>query len=296
MQVNRFLKYLQHQKRYSILTIQAYESDLKQFFAYLGTTYPNLKNNESQIESLHIRAWLVYLVGEALDPTSISRKLSAIKSFFTFLLKENIVTNNPAKSLQAPKAKSKLPTFIEGDKMESLLKQTTFSNDFSGVRDRLILELFYNTGIRRSELIALNFADFDFDRKIVNIKGKGNKERILPISDFLIDQIQNYLQLRNTHFGELEHSLLLITDKGNPLYPKFVYNLVKRYLSYITTNQHRSPHVLRHTFATTLLNNGADLNALKNLLGHSSLASTQVYTHNTIEKIKKAYQQAHPRE
>ena len=196
----------------------------------------------------------------------------------------------------SPKTGKRLPAFVEEQKMDSLLEDITFPEGFKGLRDKLVLEILYQTGIRRSELIHLQISDIDFQNQLIKVLGKGNKERLIPINRQLSLLINDYLALRKTTFPDLlEIGQLMLTDKGKPMYPKFVYNLVKKYLSYVTTQEHRSPHILRHSFATHLSNNGADLNAIKELLGHSSLAATQIYTHNTIDRLKEIYQQAHPK-
>lgn len=212
-------------------------------------------------------------------------------------MRQEIVANNPAANLHAPKGAKNLPVFIDQDKMNLLFDKVHFENNFAGQRDKLILELLYTTGMRRSELIHLSWLSIDFDTSRIKILGKGGKERILPLSNFVKEQLKAYLNLLTKTFPNQTKptAQVFVTNKGQALYPKFLYRLVKKYLSAITTNSKRSPHVLRHSFATNLLNNGADLHVVKELLGHASLASTQIYTSNTIEKMKQAYQQAHPK-
>lgn len=298
MNIGRFVTYLKHQKRYSPKTVLAYENDLAQFFNYLKKTYPSIQT-EKELELDQIRSWIVDLITQKYEASSIHRKVSTLQSYFKFLLKEKIVDQNPTTLLQLPKKKQKLPIFWEADKMNELLDNQHFTKDFKGRRDRLMVEMLYVTGIRRSELITLENKNVDLDRQNIRIVGKGNKERLLPIGIALQQSIMAYRSLKNNYFEEhskeFDSKWLFVTDKGTKLYPKLVYNTVRRYLSLITNHEHRSPHTLRHTIATTLLNNGSDLNAVKTFLGHSSLAATQIYTHNTIEKIKKAYQKAHPR-
>ena len=243
---------------------------------------------------MHIRSWMVQLLDQGLSTRAINRKLSCLKTFFHFLLKRNWVEKNPMLKIIAPKTGKALPVFVREGQLAQLLDEVAYEPGFRGVRDRLLLELLYLTGLRRSELIDLRPESFDFHRMQLKVKGKGGKERIIPILPELARHVQSYLQVRREHFETLPPQLLL-TDKGVPMYPKFVYNIVKRYLSMVTTEEKRSPHVLRHSFATHLSNKGADINAIKELLGHSSLAATQVYTHNAIEKLKEVYKLAHPK-
>lgn len=243
---------------------------------------------------MHIRAWVVDGLEKGWSPRAINRKLSCLKSFFRFLLQRGWVDQNPMRKVTAPKVGKALPVFVREEHLAQLLDETPFGDDFSGVRNRLVLELLYHTGLRRAELIDLSPEAFDFHRMQIRVKGKGGKERIIPMLPELAGRVQAYLRLRRETFDALPPQLLL-TDKGQPMYPKFVYLLVHRHLSTVTTVEKRSPHVLRHSFATHLSNKGADINAVKELLGHSSLAATQIYTHNAIEKLKEVYQQAHPK-
>jgi len=294
MKFDLFLSYIRFEKRFSPHTITAYQNDLEQFQTYIFATYRNLSNSE--ITHIHIRSWIIQLMEAGMTPKSINRKLSTLKSFFQFLLKKEKIENDPMLKVVAPKTGKRLPVFVEEQKLEQLLDDVTFPEGFVGLRDRLVMELLYQTGIRRSELIHLQISDIDFQGQLIKVLGKGNKERLIPINRQLRLLIKEYLALRKDTFPDLlELGQLLLTNKGKPLYPKFVYNLVKKYLSFVTTQVHRSPHVLRHSFATHLSNNGADLNAIKELLGHSSLAATQIYTHNTIDRLKEIYQQAHPK-
>ncbi len=292
--LNSFLKYLEYEKRYSKLTIKAYQTDLLQFCEFLKLSGFNI--NVQETEMLHARMWVIDLVEQEISAKSIARKLSALKSFFHFLHKRQVLKANPIQGLNAPKAASRLPVFFDKDKLEQLLSaEGVFTDDFSGCRDRLILEIFYRTGIRHSELINLTIESFDFNRRLLKVLGKGNKERIIPIGESLITLIAHYIEQKKVTFDTVTSPNLLLTNSGKPLYPQFVYQLVRNKLALITTNKKRSPHTLRHSFATNLLNNGADLNAIKELLGHSSLASTQIYTHTSIEKLKEVYKKAHPK-
>lgn len=240
-----------------------------------------------------IRSWLVALIQQGISPRSVARKTATLKSFYRFLLREGILEVNPMRKVVAPKSSKRLPVFIEQGKMQVLLDETIFDAGFPGIRDRLILELFYTTGIRLSEMVNLKETDLDFHHHTLKVLGKRNKERLMPFGDSTESLIKMYLETKKEHFDGSDE--LLLTDRGKPVYPRMVYRTVTRYLGTVTTLEKKSPHILRHTFATHLLNNGAELNAVKELLGHASLAATQVYTHNTIEKLKRIYKQAHPK-
>ncbi len=228
-----------------------------------------------------------------LEPKSVNRKMASVKAFYKFLLAREYVASNPTGRLKSLKVDKKLPSFVRESEMITLLDQIEFSRDFFGARDRLILELLYATGIRLTELINLSDPDVNLYQGSIKVLGKRNKERVIPMAEFIVKSIKEYQQLRNAEFGYCDY--LLVTDSGNKLYPMMVYRIVKKYLDQVTTIAKRSPHVLRHTFATHLLNKGADLNAVKDLLGHTSLAATQVYTHNSMEKLKSVFDQAHPK-
>ncbi len=290
--LNNFLKFLEHQKRYAAPTLTAYRSDLSQFFQYLDTVYGSIPLEE--IKALHVRSWIVELSQEH-TPKTISRKLSALKTFFKYLLKRDLIIHNPMLKITTPKVSSRVPVVVRKAELAQLFEQVPFTDDFAGQRDRLVLEVFYSTGMRRAELIGLKISDIDFNNRQMRVLGKGNKERMLPFSKNLAKMMEQYIELRNNMFPENTVRTLFLTNKGEPLYPKMVYNLVKRYLSMVTTVEKKSPHVLRHSFATHLSDNGADLNAIKELLGHANLSATQIYTHSSIEKLKKIYQQAHPK-
>lgn len=288
-----FLKYLEFEKRYSFHTVSAYENDLKQFSVYLETVYG--VSDTIKTEFFHVRSWIVELMSQKVSARSINRKLSTLKSYFKYLQLRELIDVSPMQKVIAPKAGKKLPVFLNNKQTEFLSEQILFENSFSGKRDQLILEMFYATGMRRAELINLKLSDIDFKANRLTVLGKGNKERIIPFGESLKRTLFSYIEQRKLDFPENESHNLLLTNKGGPVYPKLVYNTVKKYLSQVTTLEKRSPHVLRHTFATHLMDEGADLNAVKELLGHSSLAATQVYTHNSIEKLKRAYKQAHPK-
>lgn len=295
--VNSFFKFLEFEKRYSHHTLTAYNNDINQFTSFCLESKMIADINEvTEISHKSIRLWIIELNKSGNSAKTITRKISAIKSFYAFLFKEGIIQNNPANKLVLPKIKKRLPVFIREDKMNKINSKEMFSEDFNGLRDRLIIELLYNTGVRLSELIEIKHSDFDVNNEQVKIFGKRSKERICPLNAFIINIYRDYIvEKRKRGFSCSENSYLLLTNKGNKLYPKFVYLKVRYYLGLVTDMKKRSPHILRHTFATHMLNNGADLNAVKELLGHSGLAATQIYTHNTFERIKKVYKQAHPR-
>lgn len=287
-----FLSYLQFEKRYSEHTVISYKNDLSQFVQYLNTHFE--MDDLIGVKHIHIRSWVVWMMENGLSPRSINRKLSTLKSFYKFSKRKGLLKINPTNKIIGPKVGKRLPKFVQEESMQQLLDHDQFLNQFSLQRDLLLLSLLYQTGIRRAELINIKDKDVNLAAKTLKVLGKGNKERIIPVQNEIIKLFQNYLFLRNSTFKELGQ-FLLVTDKGKKMYPKFVYNKVKSYLSKITTLEQKSPHVLRHSFATHLSNNGAELNAIKSLLGHSSLAATQIYTHNTIEKLKKVFLKAHPR-
>ncbi len=295
MQISAFERYLQYEKRLSKHTLTAYLGDLKQFFNFLKLSY-QIKDIQ-EIEHFHIRSWLVQLIGEGMTTKTIARKTATLKTYFKFLLRQGHISSNPMVKISTPKVGKKLPVYLQEKEINSLFeKLSLFSSDnFPDIRDQLMLLLLYGTGMRRAELISLETKNIFLNELNLKVLGKGNKERIIPVSPVLKSLIREYLKLRQNEFPEVNDKELLLTDKGKPLYPKFVYNKVKKYLSLITTVEKKSPHTLRHTFATHLSNNGAELNAIKDLLGHSSLAATQIYTHNSIEQLKKIYQKAHPK-
>ncbi|PCH70131.1 MAG: integrase [Bacteroidales bacterium] len=285
-----FLSYLQFEKRYSVHTILSYNCDLTQFFDFMS------KNEVEEIKDVDfksVRKWIVFLMNEGNSSRTVNRKLSSLKSFFKFLLRESVVETNPMDRVVGPKQGRKLPGFVAEHAMQ-LLREVDFGEGFEGVRDRLVVEMFYQTGMRLSELMNLKLTDFDRETSLVKVLGKRNKERIIPVSKGLEKLLDEYLEVKNGTFEE-GSGFLFVTKKGVPVYEKLLYRIVTKHLSKITTLAKRSPHVLRHTFATHLLNNGAELNAVKELLGHSNLSATQIYTHTTFERLNKVYKQAHPR-
>ncbi|MEP1563541.1 MAG: tyrosine-type recombinase/integrase [Ekhidna sp.] len=291
LMVETFLKYLSFEKRYSKHTLEAYGKDLNQFSGFLEKDFEI--QDLSKVKHAQIRGWIVQLMDEGLSPKSVNRKIATLKSFYKFLLGREFVESNPTSQIKPLKTEKDLPAFVKEEEITNLLDRVEFPKDFSGHRDRLLLELLYSTGIRLSELQGLKDSDVNFYANTILVLGKRNKERIIPIGNSLIQLIVDYLKVRDQI--TIKEEKLLVTDTGNALYPMFIYRKVKKYLTAVTTLSKKSPHVMRHTFATHLLNKGADLNAVKDLLGHTSLAATQVYTHNSIEKLKAAFDQAHPK-
>lgn len=291
--VESFLKYLQFEKRVSRHTLTAYQTDLAQFNHFLDSAFPEFTPEQSDYGV--VRSWIIQLVESGAKATSVNRKIASLRSFYKFLLREQVITKNPMMKIRVLKTQKRLPAFIQEKEIAVILDQAKFEESHSGSRDKLILELFYATGIRLSELITLKESQVDLRNYTIKVLGKRNKERVIPFPKSTGPLIQDYQQMRNKEVELKRHGFLFVTDKGEPCYPMMVYRIVKQYLDAHSTSDKRSPHVLRHTYATHLLNKGAEINAVKDLLGHSSLAATQVYTHNSIEKLKKAYDQAHPK-
>lgn len=290
MHVEEFIDYLRKEKRYSQHTLSSYYKDISQFREHIIETFE--ATNASEVSHFYIRSWMVQLMDSGITARSINRKLSALRTYFKYLMRQGLIQKDPTLKIDPPKTSKRLPVYLERAQTERLFELTDMAVGFIGARDRAILEILYGTGMRKAELIALKDSDVDFEGRQVKVLGKGNKERIVPISEGLVATIKDYLVLRDEQFTT---TTLLVTDKGAPLYPKLVYNIVRKFLNLVTTLEKRSPHVLRHTFATHLSNNGAELNAVKDLLGHSSLAATQVYTHNNIEKLKEVFKRSHPK-
>lgn len=287
-----FTQYLRSEKRYSNNTEQAYLNDLHQFINFLRDNY-DIVGAEFSNSSM-VRSWVIELMDQGKSPRSVNRKLSTLKTYYKYLLREGKIADNPMSKVISPKTESRLPSYMEKSDMEILLSEKMFDPGYSGQRDRLILMLLYYTGMRRSELINLKINSFDKLNSSLKVLGKGNKERILPINMELSGMISKFIDERKQD-GKIFSNDLLTTDKGKTLYPNFVYRVVRDHLARVSTASKRSPHILRHTFATHLLNNGADLNAIKEILGHANLSATQIYTHNSIEKLKQIYNQAHPK-
>lgn len=293
MSQNSFLDYLSYEKRYSPHTVKAYKTDLVQFFEFISNQFEIADPQDAT--HVFVRSWIVHLIEQGLGNTSINRKISCLKAYYRYLKRTGQIKTNPMVKVISPKVGKRLPVFVEEKSMESLFDSSLFSPDFDGQRDALVMELFYNTGIRLSELIYLKEADVDTRQNQIKVLGKRNKERIVPIGPRLSEIIQSYQTLKKEqNFGNHVPELIVKSD-GVKMYEKLVYRIVNRYLGLVTTMKKKSPHILRHTFATHMLNKGADLGAIKEILGHSSLAATQLYTHNSIEQLKDVHRKAHPK-
>ena len=310
MVLERFVKYLQYEKRFSPHTVTAYQNDLKQFLLHTATSGQQAKLSADETDAKialltadinvvtynDIRDWIVELMNNQQTAKSVNRKIASLRTFFKFLLREGVITSNPASKIQAPKIPKRLPVVVEEDKILALLSNSeNFENDFTGVRDKLIIEMLFGTGIRLAELVGLKDTDVDLYSNTIKVLGKRNKERIIPINNELKALLINYMGLKKSENLYNNSLTLFVTPKGAAAYPKMIYLIVHKYLSYISTQDKKSPHVLRHSFATSLLNNGADLNSIKELLGHANLSATQIYTHNSVERLKSIYKQAHPK-
>ena len=291
--IQDFLDYLTFQKRYSPHTVTSYQNDLISFFDFLDlqfgpTTLPDIKPP-------FVRSWLAGLKQQEMESKSIARKISTLKSFFKFQLRQQTIAVSPMTTIISPKVNKRLPQFVEEKDIDVLLDDVEFPEGWLGKTQLVLIQLLYNTGIRQAELVSLKEMQVDRYNSSIKVLGKGNKERIIPVSSKLMKLVQDYMTEKRRSIIQVDKDFLLINAKGKKLYPRFVYDTVKKYLSLVTTIDKKSPHVLRHTFATHLMNNGAELNAVKELLGHSSLAATQIYTHNTIEKLKDIHNKAHPK-
>ena len=292
--VAKFLDYLTYEKRSSMHTVTAYEGDLAEFESYLQQNFKDVSILST--EPVMVRAWMMEMLEKGLSARTVNRKVSALRAFFRYHVKLKNVAVNPMEAVTAPKVKKRLPQFVEEEEMDDLFKEELFADTFEGWRDRLIIELFYATGMRLSELTNIRRDDLDLYTCQVKVLGKRNKERIIPFSPRLKEVAVKYLTLFDEKYPEIpKNYYIFVAPNCNKIYPKAVYRIVRKYLDLVTTIDKRSPHVLRHTFATHLLNHGADINAIKEILGHASLAATQIYTHNSIEKLKNIYNQAHPR-
>ncbi|HPJ78551.1 MAG TPA: tyrosine-type recombinase/integrase [Prolixibacteraceae bacterium] len=287
-----FIAYLQYEKRDSSHTVTAYRKDLTQFAQFCAERAGAF--DPGSVDRKLVRDWVVRLMEAGLTPRSVRRKISTLKSYYRFLMKMGHLESTPVTDIPLPKVRKKLPVFVEEPRLNHLLDDGFFGSDFPGIRDKLVITLLYGTGIRLSELLSLPVARVDLDQCQIKVEGKRNKERIIPFPMSMKGQIREYLECREALTGS-EEGMLVVTDKGVPAYGKLIYRIVKNYLTRVTLAEKRSPHVLRHTYATHLLNKGADLNAVKELLGHANLAATEVYTHTTFEKLHGVYRQAHPR-
>jgi integrase/recombinase XerC len=289
-----FLEYLKFEKRYSPHTIRSYQDDLVFFFDFLSVTFGEVELKD--IKSTFIRSWLAKQKEEGASAKTLNRRISSLRSFFKYQLRQEQIAVSPMTTIVTPKQSRRLPVFVEQKDTETLFQHVEFPDNWEGLMNRMIMELLYCSGMRLSELISLKHTQVDTGKGQLKILGKGNKERIVPLSDEMKMHLNDFLKQKEEQFGgEIVFEYLLINENGKKLYPKYVQTVVKKYLSLITTIEKKSPHVLRHTFATHLMNNGAELNAVKELLGHSSLAATQIYTHNTIEKLKDIHKKAHPK-
>ena len=292
MLIESFLGYLRLERNYSGKTIVSYRTDLREFEGFLKETEAEL--DWKKVHADHVRNWMVHLMGAGKAVTSVNRKLSSLRSFYRFLLRRREVTVDPMSKVVGPKKKKPLPYFVREKDMSRLLDETFFEEGFEGCRDRTILEMFYATGMRLSELIGLNDTDVDFSTRLIKVTGKRDKQRLIPFGKELEEDLSLYIKVRNESLPGGTESFFALKS-GRRMYPMGVYRLVKRNLSKVVSLKKRSPHVLRHTFATAMLNDNADLRSVKELLGHESLVTTEVYTHATFEELKKVYKQAHPR-
>ncbi len=290
--IDSFLNYLRFEKRFSPHTVLSYQNDLSQYERYLKETY---EEETSAASYSMVRSWIVSLVEKELDALSVNRKIACLRSYYKFLLRQEIIQKDPMIKIRVLKTKKKLPHFVKEPDMASLLDQPSFAENHDGWRERLILELLYGTGMRLSELINLKENQVNLRERTIRVLGKRNKERVIPFSDSLVSVVQGYLKVRNKEVAVSDHGCLIVNSTGGKCYPMLVYRVVTKHLGEFSSVEKKSPHVLRHTYATHLLNKGAEINAVKDLLGHSSLAATQVYTHNSMEKLKKVFDQAHPK-
>lgn len=290
--IESFLRYIEFEKRFSKHTVVSYKTDLFQFKDFLQHTYETSAIQEASFPM--IRSWIAQLVELKNEPRSVNRKIATLRSFFKFLLRQGVVSKDPMMKVKVLKSQKRLPEFVKEEEMNQLLDRVVFENTFTGLRDKLIMELLYGSGMRLAELLQLTDTSINMNARTIRVLGKRNKERVIPFGENLVPIIKSYQEMRNREVGKNDKKLLFITDQGEPAYRMMIQRTVRKYLKE-TGVEKKSPHVLRHTYATHLLNKGAEINAVKDLLGHSSLAATQVYTHNTMEKLKKAFEQAHPK-
>ena len=291
-QLQNFIHFLRFEKRYSSHTVTAYTTDIEQFRVYLSDSFglEDLK----LVTHFHIRSWLAAIKDDKQTARTINRKMASLSALYKYLMKTGVLEKNPVRQLHAQRLPERLPVYLKEKETEFLLTELQFEEGFKGMTDKLICELLYDTGIRRNELLLLKESDVVWSRKQIRILGKGNKERLIPVSEVLLDTIRTYIEEKK-HQPYYDATYLLNLQNGMPVYAMYIYRIVNQYLALTTTQKKKSPHVLRHTFATHLLNNGANIQAIKDLLGHSSLAATQIYTHNNIDKLKEIHRQNHPR-
>jgi integrase/recombinase XerC len=292
-EISAFTDHLKFEKRYSVHTVRSYHDDLIQFSDYLITSFGSMAPGE--ISAAVVRSWLASLKNDGLGSRTINRKISTLKSFFKFMIRSGKLNRNPVASIVSPKVSKRLPAFVEEADMKTLFGHVEFEEGWNGYTGRLAMQMLYEMGLRLSELVNCRESQVDFGNRQIKILGKGNKERIIPVNAALLDDIREYMKRKPAELEVCDRNYLLVNEKGKKLYSKFIYRLTTKYLPEVTTVKKKSPHILRHSFATHLMNNGAELNAVKELLGHASLAATQVYTHNTIEKLKNVHKKAHPR-
>lgn len=290
MYIESFITYLTHVKKYSQHTISGYAKDVEQFFQYAGEVGVS---DIKQVSHLTVRSWMVALMEDGLTAKSINRKLSSLSTFFKYLRRKEIIDRNPMAKVQAPKSSKRLPSYVDNTKMDGLLSDISRPEGFAQWRDYIVVSLLYHTGIRRAELLGIKVGDIDFGQRQIKVLGKGNKERLIPLNDQILEDLSKYMDRATEEFGSVEY--LILTNTGSKAYPKLVYNTVNKILRKYNASEKASPHVLRHTFATHLTTNGADINAIKELLGHANLSATQIYTHNNIERLKDVYKKAHPK-
>ncbi len=292
--IDSFINYLEYEKRSSVHTVLAYRKDLEQAQDFVNLSFSI--DDLSHCTHPDLRAWIIDLVEQGLSQTTVNRKLATLRSFYKFLMRSKIIQKDPTYKLKSLKAPKKLPEFLQETTIESVLEEEVYDPTFEGQRDRMVLEFLYLTGVRLSELTSLKWKDINLYEEQVKVLGKRQKERIIPLTKSLQRNITNYKKVAEAHFITLEgEDYFIRSNKGEKAYSMLIYRIVKHYLDLFAQNSKRSPHLLRHTFATHLLNKGADLNAVKDLLGHANLAATQVYTHNSMEKLKAVFEQAHPK-
>jgi integrase/recombinase XerC len=292
--IDSFINYLEYEKRASKHTVLAYQKDLSQFEDFVAKSFSITELSE--VQHADIRAWLIDLVEQKLTPTSVNRKIATLRSFFKYLLRSGIITKDPTYKVKTLKVPKRLPEFVQEESIEQIINEFQYTEDFNGQRDRMVMEFLYLTGVRLSEMLALTWRDLDLIGATVKVLGKRKKERVIPLTPYLVAHINAYKSHYNDTFKIVQPAdNFIVTDKKAAAYPMMIYRIVNLYVSRFAQTKKRSPHLLRHTFATHLLNKGADLNAVKDLLGHANLAATQVYTHNSMEKLKAVYEQAHPK-
>ena len=293
MSIASFITYLSLEKKYSVNTTQAYEKDLLEFSEFYKVSFDD--DDIDNVDYNIIRNWIISLVNAKISNRTINRKIASLKAYYKFLLKIEGITINPLAKHKALKTENKVEIPFSENEMDQVLSKIPFTDDFEGIRDKLIIELLYTTGIRRAELVGLKLVNLDLHQSNMRVLGKRNKERIVPLLDRVVELFKVYLELREGVLGDSKEELVFLTKSGSIIYETLVYRIINHYFSIVSSKVKKSPHILRHTFATHLLNKGADLNSVKELLGHSSLASTQVYTHNSIAELKKVHLTAHPR-